>query len=472
MTGTWSPCGLSMVETLGRHGAGRRTTRAACLTFAVGALAGGVVTFGGLALAGSALHAGIGSGALAVAAGVAAVAAYAEARGLRVLPQIRRQVPEPWRRVMPLPLAAALYGVLLGLGFTTFVLTVATWALAGLSLAIGDPTTGAVIGLAFGAGRALPVIVIAPRVDRPSGERAMAAMLERPRLLQVLRLGDALGLIACALVLSATPALAAAPLTAASAKHFASNATDPSAGGTAVAWQRPGVGGFIRREGKTTRLPGADPALSDPYLAYRKGDVAIVVRRSNRAVVLKKRFGGLDKLAVSRRWLAVRVHLKNGGDRILVRRLTKGADVSSVATAHYPAQLGRPALDNDRLVFVSASSSGSRLVRVGLRHEHRRTRTLRSSSSAQYLSTAAADGRILYVVSYRCGQALHVMSAAGSNDRVILRGAGPAGSGGCGQSGTPPGFWTVALGGPTAYLTRLVFHSNGRSTATIVRVGT
>ena len=140
VTGTWSPCGLSMVETLGRPG-GRRTTFAAC------------VTFGGLALVGRALHAGIGSGALAVAAAVAAIAAYAEARGLRVLPQIRRQVPEPWRRVMPLPLAAALYGILLGLGFTTFVLTVATWALAGLSLAIGEPWVGAVVGLAFGAGR-------------------------------------------------------------------------------------------------------------------------------------------------------------------------------------------------------------------------------------------------------------------------------------------------------------------------------
>src|SRR5205814_10625949 len=110
---------------------------------------------------------------------------------------------------VPLPLAAGLYGVLLGLGFTTFVLTVATWALAGLSLAIGEPWVGAVIGLAFGAGRALPVVLIAPRVDRPAGERLMGAMLERPRLLQALRLGDALGLVLCAIALSATPAFAA-----------------------------------------------------------------------------------------------------------------------------------------------------------------------------------------------------------------------------------------------------------------------
>ena len=47
--------------------------------------------------------------------------------------------PESWRRVMPVPLAAGLYGVLLGLGFTTFILSFAVWALAGISVALGDP---------------------------------------------------------------------------------------------------------------------------------------------------------------------------------------------------------------------------------------------------------------------------------------------------------------------------------------------
>ena len=55
--------------------------------------------------------------------------------GLRIVPQIRRQLPEGWRWTMPLPLAAGLYGVLLGLGFTTFVLSFGVWALAGISVA-------------------------------------------------------------------------------------------------------------------------------------------------------------------------------------------------------------------------------------------------------------------------------------------------------------------------------------------------
>jgi hypothetical protein len=87
VTGAWSPCGFSMVETLAPHGyAGRmRTTLAACATFAAGALAGGVVTFGTLALVGRALGAG-GPEALAAAGAVADPA---------VLANLERTMPPP-----------------------------------------------------------------------------------------------------------------------------------------------------------------------------------------------------------------------------------------------------------------------------------------------------------------------------------------------------------------------------------------
>jgi cytochrome c biogenesis protein CcdA len=197
ITGAWSPCGFSMVETLAPQGyAGRmRVTAAACATFAVGALAGGAITFGGLALLGQAL----GASAPLVAAAVALAAAIGEARGARIMPQVRRQVPESWRRRMPVPLAAGLYGVLLGLGFTTFILTFAVWALAGVSVALGDPALGLAIGLAFGAGRLLPVVVLAPA----GGGALHAAMAERPRILRSLRAVDAVALTACAVALVA-----------------------------------------------------------------------------------------------------------------------------------------------------------------------------------------------------------------------------------------------------------------------------
>jgi len=204
VTGAWSPCGFSMVETLAPGGyAGRlRTTLAACSTFAAGALGGGAITFGGLALLGQALGAG-GPAALAVAAALALAAAIGEARGARILPQVRRQVPESWRRRLPVPLAAGLYGVLLGLGFTTFILTFAVWALAAVSVAVGDPALGLAVGLAFGAGRLLPVVVLAPASSTGPGAALHAAMAERSQILRSLRAVDALALAACAVVLVA-----------------------------------------------------------------------------------------------------------------------------------------------------------------------------------------------------------------------------------------------------------------------------
>jgi hypothetical protein len=202
VTGAWSPCGLSMVETLapGGYARTRAAAAAAGATFALGALAGGAVTFGGLALLGALLGAG-GAVALGAAAVVAVAAAVAEGRGLRIAPQIRRQVPEAWRRERPVALAAAGYGVLLGLGFTTFVLTFAVWALAGASIALGDPALGLAIGLAFGLGRALPVLALAPRAHA-----ATAVMCERPGILLVLRRVDAVALAAVALALGTAPA--------------------------------------------------------------------------------------------------------------------------------------------------------------------------------------------------------------------------------------------------------------------------
>src|SRR5919201_1559003 len=58
LTGAWPPCGLSMVETIGLAGDGgrRRTTIAACATFAPGAVLGGMTTFGLLSGLGQVVH--------------------------------------------------------------------------------------------------------------------------------------------------------------------------------------------------------------------------------------------------------------------------------------------------------------------------------------------------------------------------------------------------------------------------------
>ena len=149
LTGTWSPCGFSMVETIGPRATadGAATTLAACATFVPGALVGGVVTFGLLSALGELIHGAGGALAYLVAAGD---------RGRRrgrprraACGSSRRSAascPSSWRRAMPMPLAALLYGVLLGLGFTTFVLSFGVWALAGISFALGRSGAGLVIG--------------------------------------------------------------------------------------------------------------------------------------------------------------------------------------------------------------------------------------------------------------------------------------------------------------------------------------
>jgi len=195
-TGTFSPCGLSAIDTIGPtgHTGGRRITAAACATFLPGAVAGGLLTFGSLALLGQLLHGAGGRAAYVAAAAIALLAAVLEARGTRIVPQIRRQLPEHWRRVMPMPLAAALYGVLLGLGFTTFVLSFGVWALAGVSLALGDPALGLLLGAAFGIGRAIPIVVLAPLSGGATGIRATELMCERDGVYLGLRRGDAAAL--------------------------------------------------------------------------------------------------------------------------------------------------------------------------------------------------------------------------------------------------------------------------------------
>lgn len=185
-----------MVESLADEGPGRARGIAARVAFGLGATAGGALTFGALSLLGAGLSGS--TLALALAAGVAAAAAVVEAAGVGVVPRIRRQVPEPWRREMPLPIAAGLYGGLLGLGFTTFVMTWAVWALAAVCLLLGSPAVGLAVGLAFGAGRALPVIAMSSRRDGLGGD-LLARMVSGPRLLRRARHVDAALLAALAL---------------------------------------------------------------------------------------------------------------------------------------------------------------------------------------------------------------------------------------------------------------------------------
>ena len=436
-TGTWSPCGFSMVETIGPtgHSGGRPTTLAACATFLPGALAGALVTFGGLALVGGWLHGAGGELAYGVAAAVALAAAFAEARGARIAPQIRRQLPEHWRRVMPMPVAAALYGVLLGLGFTTFVLTFGVWALAGISLAVGEPAAGLAIALGFGVGRALPIVALAPLADRPAGRRAISLMAERPGLYRGIRLADAIALLVAA------GALVLAAGTQAEVVTRVKPAADPSADGTGLVTQRGKSRAAELRDGSgVTQLPGTDPAMGGGRIAVLQGPRVVVLDRRTLAELDRIEVRRADALAVSREWLAIRTRVR-GRDRIQVRALGPEGRIGAargVDAERAPSQLGRPSLGGDRLAYAVARRSRNKLVvhRIGGGR-----RTVLSSPRHALSNPALRGDKLLYVRSTSKRDELRLRDLAGGRDRELRSGKAR--------------LWSTALTGKRAYVTVL-----------------
>lgn len=444
VTGAWSPCGFSMVETLagaaGREGrAGRRLVRVSCATFAVGAVLGGALTFTALSGLGVLLGAG-GTAALIVAAAIALAAAAADALGVRVAPQIRRQVPEPWRRTLPLPLAAVLYGILLGLGFTTFVLAFAVWALAGIAVALGAPATGLAIGIAFGLGRALPVAALAPRHDT-LGARLHTRMAEEPRLLRRLRLADAALLAAAAVALALGPPAAAADAQAVRPTLVSARATTPSADGTTLAWKVAGrEQAAVLQQGaaEPARLPAAGVAIGGGHLALAGGDDArtiSVTRLADGAPVatVPAAMPAID-LAVSAGWLVWRSERRGGGEQLRAVALGGGDDPGAapppgerpaalVARTARRGTLGRPALDGDRLAYAVGGARGTRIVVRDLVTGRRRV-ALRSRRT-QLAQPALLGERLLYVESRACDQRLR-LRGAGALTRTLLRLGGTA----------------------------------------------
>jgi hypothetical protein len=403
-TGTFSPCGLSAIDTIGPtgHTGGRRITAAACATFLPGAIAGGLLTFGSLALLGQALHGAGGRAAYVVAAAIALLAATLEARGTRIVPQIRRQLPEHWRRVMPMPLAAALYGVLLGLGFTTFVLSFGVWALAGVSLAIGDPSLGLLVGVAFGIGRAIPIVVLAPFAGSATGIRATELMCERESTYLRLRRGDAAALLLTAVALVVAPGSAGARGTS------VSHATDPAATADALLFQRLAGPAVISRGGPEVALPGTHPTIGGRYVATVQGNAILLFDRNTLAPIARVDAPGADAIAVSDYWLAYRAPL-GGGDGIYIRYIANPASpgpATLLASAGGPSQLSPPAVDGSFLLYAIATPGSSRVVQwVMGTHKHR---TLVSSRMLLLFDPAVSGKSFAYVRSNARGSRLMV----------------------------------------------------------------
>ena len=430
--------------------AGRHRVRAGA-AFTAGLVLGAAAVFTALGALG-ALISGRAVVIAAVALGVVAVAS--DALGLRVRPQIRFQVPEPWRRTMPLSRALFLYGLLLGTGLTTYVPATAAWALPALSLALGDLRASLAIAAGFAIGRALPVLFLRE-----------TTIAERPRGLRLVRVLAAASLLA---------ALVAGQVQAAGT--VASPGGDPSAEGAEVAWQQPRVGGFLRKDGATTQLPGNDPAIGATFVAWHAGPTLTVADRTTMAPILQDNVAGLQKLAVSRSWLAYRTPTE-----IHVRPVTQTGPGTTIEKVRQPATLGRPALGVDLVAFHRATRVGSWITAVNV-VSGKRLR-LRYSQDAQLLNPSLLAGRLLYVRSSRCSQQL-VLGRLRGGDKVLYE-LGPLAGQDAGYERhhtsqgehlpcphkprvTAKMLWTTALSPTTAYVTVLRPARGGRTVPTLL----
>ncbi|HET6448796.1 MAG TPA: hypothetical protein VFG31_06760 [Conexibacter sp.] len=490
VTGAWSPCGFSVVETIGsrRPRIGVRATAVSCATFALGALAGGAITFGGLAALGS-LLAGGGTATLVAAVTLAGLTALGELLGVRVFPQIRRQVPEPWRRTLPLPLATGLYGLLLGFGFTTYVLTLAVWALAGIAFASGSPEAGLLVGLGFGAGRALPVVLMAPRYAT-LGQRLELAMAQRPGLLRRLRLADGALLAALGIAFLASGSASAAQRP----QLVVSDGTDPSRTGSLLAYERlDGATAVVVDGDAISQTPAQAVAVGGRYVALRSAGRIVVNDRVAGTTVADFDAPGATQLAVSNRWLVWRADRPGGGDRLWALPLpvaqalpaaqraggTPPATASAVpgvarlvAGGRRRESIDRPALSGDHLAYAATTRAISALAIVNL--ATRRRRRALATRVGQLSQPALDGGRLLYVHATYCSQRLRVVRTSRLSDpRTLLRIGGTARrdeghehgytTQGSEPSRCPRGtpgrtdtlLWGTALAGRTAYVTLL-----------------
>jgi hypothetical protein len=146
---------LASITPLGERSRGF-SWRVTAATFALGALTAGAAAGAVLGLLGSLLPAGHHWRVIAAAAATVAAIAF-DATPVR-LPTTRRQVNEDWLGRYRGWVYGIGFGAQLGVGVATIVTTAAVYLAGIFALLTGDPGTGAVVGVSFGAIRALSLL--------------------------------------------------------------------------------------------------------------------------------------------------------------------------------------------------------------------------------------------------------------------------------------------------------------------------
>lgn len=181
--GVWSPCGLSMISAINpfteRARGHRYLLTATWFIFGAvvgGALLGGVAAVGALLLA-PLTDSVIVTGCLAVICCLTALASDSPALSFR-LPNHPRQVNEHWLGRYRRWVYASGFGVQIGAGFATYIMTAATYLMVVLAALSGSPAFAVLVGVAFGLVRGSAVLLSAGATN-PMALRALHARLDR-----------------------------------------------------------------------------------------------------------------------------------------------------------------------------------------------------------------------------------------------------------------------------------------------------
>jgi len=164
--GTWSPCGLSMISAINPLSERSRGNRYWLTTvwFVLGSVLGGVALGCASGLLAVVLRPLADHGAaacwIAVPACLIALAADRRLGGFQ-LPLHPRQVNELWLTRYRRWLYAAGFGVQIGVGFATYIMTAATYLVVVLAALTGSPALALAAGTVFGLVRGLAVLLSA-----------------------------------------------------------------------------------------------------------------------------------------------------------------------------------------------------------------------------------------------------------------------------------------------------------------------
>jgi len=181
--GVWSPCGLSMISAINpfsERSRGHRYWVTACW-FVAGAVLGGALLGATVALAAAAwsLLPVPAAGTLAIAAGCCLVALVSDSPAVpAALPNHPRQVNERWLGRYRRWIYAAGFGLQIGSGFATYIMTAAVSLIAVLGVLSGSPVVAMLTGLLFGLVRGLAVLLSGTARD-PAALRALHRRLDR-----------------------------------------------------------------------------------------------------------------------------------------------------------------------------------------------------------------------------------------------------------------------------------------------------